>query len=239
MKAKQVVALMVSTVLVLGAVTGCGANASNVSTAVNDEEIEKHIKSYLDQHMDEYLDQYYERLEKEWEDSYDDDMGGDSTEADRTTFSNLKSFQADTIEGGTFSQDDISKKDVTVINFWSLMCGYCVDELPEIAKFADELPDNVQVITVCLDLEGDEEIKAAKSTLEDAGFHGTTLIKGSGDFETVCKEIQYTPTTIFVDKDGNTVGDAIISAIESGKLQETYIKSVNDVLKTMGKAEIK
>ena len=78
-----------------------------------------------------------------------------------------------------------------MINFWSMMCGYCIDELPEIAKYADTLPDNVQVITVCLDLESDEEIKAAQDTLKAAGFKGTTLIKGDGDFKTVFKEIQY------------------------------------------------
>lgn len=77
-----------------------------------------------------------------------------------------------------------------MINFWSMMCGYCIDELPEIAKYADALPDNVQVITVCLDLEGDDEVKATQDTLKDAGFKGTTLIKGDGDFKTVCEEIR-------------------------------------------------
>ena len=30
----------------------------------------------------------------------------------------LSSFTADTLDGGTFTQDSIREKDVTVINFW-------------------------------------------------------------------------------------------------------------------------
>ena len=232
MKAKRKITSVIGMALAIGLLAGCG----NQNTGRIDEELDKHIKEYLDQHMDEYLDQYYQQ----WDDFEEDPK---QEEPERLTFSNLKSFQADTIDGGTFSQDDIAKKDVTVINFWSMMCGYCIDELPEIAKYADTLPDNVQVITVCLDLEGDEEIKAAQDTLKTAGFKGTTLIKGDGDFKTVCEEIQYTPTTIFVDKEGNTIGNAITAAIDSEmdseKLADIYTGCVNEVLKSMGKPEIK
>lgn len=128
---------------------------------------------------------------------------------------------------------------MTVINFWSLLCGYCIDELPEIAKYAADLPDNVQVITVCLGLDGEAEIEAAKSTLKDAGFTGITLMEGDGDFATVCGEVQYTSTTIFVDKDGNTVGDAIVSALDADQMAEAYTQHINDVLKTLGQPEMK
>ncbi len=239
MKVKRKITSVIGMALAIGLLAGCG----NQNIGRTDEQLDKHIKEYLDQHMDEYLDQYYQKWDEyyqQWDDFEEDPK---QTEPERLTFSNLKSFQADKIDGGTFSQDDIAKKDVTVINFWSMMCGYCIDELPEIAKYADTLPDNVQVITVCLDLEGDEEIKAAQDTLKAAGFKGTTLIKGDGDFKTVCEEIQYTPTTIFVDKEGNTIGNAITAAIDSEmdseKLADIYTGCVNEVLKSMGKPEIK
>ena len=66
------------------------------------------------------------------------------------------------------------------------------------------------------------------------------LIRGgkvNGDFKTVCEEIQYTPTTIFVDKEGNTIGNAITAAIDSEmdskKLADIYTGCVNEVLKEM------
>lgn len=44
-------------------------------------------------------------------------------EGTASEFGSLQSFSADTLDGGTFTQKDIAAKDITVINFWSLMCG--------------------------------------------------------------------------------------------------------------------
>lgn len=35
----------------------------------------------------------------------------------------LPAFTANTLEGGTFTQDDIAAKDVTIVNFWGTFCG--------------------------------------------------------------------------------------------------------------------
>lgn len=227
MKIKKFIALMLGTALSIGALSGCGANNT---TTIDQTGLENQIKEYLDANLDSYLDKYFD---------YGDDWGDYEQETDRTQFSNIKTFTAKTLDGGTFTQEDIAAKDVTVINFWSLLCGYCVDELPDIAKYSATLPDNVQIITVCLGLDGKAEIEAAKSTLQDAGFTGITLMEGDGDFSTVCDEVQYTPTTIFVDKDGNTVGDAITTAMEADQMVEAYTQHINDTLKAMGQPEMK
>lgn len=228
MKVNKLIALALGIVLCIGALSGCGANNT---AAIDKAELEQQIKAYLDANMENYLNDYFG-----WDDS---DPGDGEQEPDRTQFSNLKTFTAKTLDGGTFTQEDIAAKDVTVINFWSLLCGYCIDELPDIAKYAATLPDNVQVITVCLGLDGEMEIEAAKSTLQDTGFTGVTLMEGDGDFSTVCDEVQYTPTTIFVDRDGNTVGDAITTAMGADQMAEAYTQHINEVLKTMGQPELK
>lgn len=146
----------------------------------------------------------------------------------------LKSFEAETLDGGSFTKENLEGKDVTVINFWSLLCGPCIEEMPDIAKFAKALPDNVQMVTVCLD--GNNDRDNVKSILEDAGYEGVTLLTGNGDFKKISDEIQYTPTTIIVDKDGNIIGDAIIGGQED--LVKTYTDKVNQVLKEMDKAEM-
>ncbi len=146
----------------------------------------------------------------------------------------LKSFTADTLDGGVFTQDDIMNRDVTVINFWSTTCGPCIAEMPDLAAFAEALPDNVAVITVCLD--GARVPDTAKELLNKAGFEGTTLITGSEDLIDVCRNIQYTPTTVFVDNEGNLAGDAIIGGQKD--LSETFLKAINSVLNAEGKEEI-
>jgi len=150
---------------------------------------------------------------------------------------NLKKFKADTLAGDSFTQKNFTKKDVTIINFWSLECGPCVDELPSIAKFAKTLPDNVQLITVNLDGEDEATKNAVKEELKKAGFEGTTLVGSDGDLNTLVRKIQYTPTTILVDKDGNTIGDGIVGS--PNDLTKEYTDTVNSALKALGKAELK
>lgn len=156
------------------------------------------------------------------------------TESQGSGFGNLNQFTADTLDQGTFTQEGLSGKDVTVINFWSTLCGPCVEELPDIAAFAKTLPDNVQILTACLDGKGAEE--EVKEILKKAGFEGVTLLGGEGDYKTLFESVQYTPTTVFVDKDGNMMGNPLIGGQEN--LAKSYGDAVNSILKSQGKAEI-
>lgn len=146
----------------------------------------------------------------------------------------LKDFEAETLEGGVFTQADLAAKDVTVFNFWSLMCAPCIEEMPDIAAFEKSLPDHIGLVTVCLD--GSADVEAVKQILSEAGYEGVTLLSGSGDFKKCSDAIQYTPTTIVVDKEGNMIGKAIIGKQED--LDQTFTEAINAALKSMGKAEL-
>lgn len=146
----------------------------------------------------------------------------------------LKSFEAKTLDGNTFTQDDLAKKDVTVMNFWSTMCGPCVEEMPDIARFAKSLPENVEMLTVCLD--GGEDTDLVKQLLDEAGYEGITLLSGTGDFRDISDKMMCVPTTILADREGNIIGEALIGGQEN--LEKVYTEMVNNALKAMGKAEI-
>lgn len=146
----------------------------------------------------------------------------------------LASFTAGTLDGETFTQADLQEKDVTIINFWSLTCRPCIAEMPDLAAYAKALPDNVQLITVCLDGSGNEDI--TKEVLQTAGFEGVTLITGSGDLVDLCSNLMYTPTTLFADSDGQLAGDPITGM--QADLPGVYTAAVNQVLAAGGKAEI-
>ncbi|MDO5401527.1 MAG: TlpA disulfide reductase family protein [Eubacteriales bacterium] len=217
------IAMILGIVLAVGVLAGC--QASSTATLTKDD-VDAQIKVYLDAHFDELLDNYYNT---QW---------GEADDTPTTTsFSNLNAFTAKTLDGGTFTQADLAKKDVTVINYWGLLCGYCIDEMPQIAEFAKTLPDNVQVITVCADAAYDDDLEVAKQILSEAGFEGVTLVGGEGDYTKVLEEIQYTPTTIFVDKNGNTVGEAIVG--DSENLSEAFTAGINVALVSQGKPELK
>ncbi len=149
-------------------------------------------------------------------------------------FSDLSSFTAKTADGSTFTQDDFAKADLTVINVWGTTCGPCVDEMPSLAAFEKALPDNVNLMTFCLDGEYDPD--SMNAILKDSGFEGVTIVNGDGDLETFTSEIVYTPTTVFVDSKGKMVTKAIIGA--DPELEAGYTKKINKALSAMGKEPI-
>ena len=158
----------------------------------------------------------------------------DSSENLASQLGSLESFSAVTLEGESFTQDDIAAKDATVINFWALTCRPCIAEMPDLAAFAGALPDNVQVITVCLDGAGNEE--TVQSVLDEAGFTGVTLVAGDGDLVDLAWNVIYTPTTVCADSEGKLIGKTIIGGQRD--LEGTLLMAVNEVLKDGGKAEI-
>lgn len=144
------------------------------------------------------------------------------------------SFTANTLDGGTFTQDGIKSKDLTIINYWGMFCGPCRSEMPELAAYAKALPDNVQLITICIDalndLEGTEEF------LNSCGYEGVTLVSGDESIASVVNQVQSFPTTVFVNSKGEVTGETIIGT--QPDLAAAFTAAANKVLKAEGKAEI-
>lgn len=143
----------------------------------------------------------------------------------------LASFSAATLDGSIFSQDDIRAKDVTVVNFWSTTCPPCIAELPDLAEFSDSLPGSVQVITVCLDGYGNEQ--TVTDIVKQTGFTGAVLLTLDGDLLELCKNLMYTPTTVFADSVGQLIGEPIIGTQKD--LSKSFLEAVNQVLAAGGK----
>lgn len=119
-------------------------------------------------------------------------------------------FAADTMSGKTFSTQDLADYDLTVINIWSTTCGYCIDEMEGLEKFYEQLPDNVNFVTICVDAAYDMDL--AQSILDKKGATYETLIGNTSLNDAIMKNIAGTPTTVFVDNKGNIVGDSIVGA---------------------------
>ncbi len=62
------------------------------------------------------------------------------------------------------------------------------------------------------------------------------MISGDGDFAALVQAVQSLPTTIFVDNQGNLVGDVIVGGREN--LSKDFLAAANKALKASGKAEI-
>lgn len=149
----------------------------------------------------------------------------DSKQAD--SGAKMPSFTATDLNGNTVTESIFSEKDLTVVNIWGTFCGPCVGEMPELGTWAQEMPDNVQLIGLVIDVAGEEDTEhrdLAVSIMEKAGADFTQIIANQ-DFADILKDVYGVPTTIFVDKEGNIVGDAIVGADVDGYKQfvEEYL----------------
>jgi len=147
----------------------------------------------------------------------------------------LNAFTAQTLDGGTFSEKDLAGKDLTVINIWQTTCAPCIKEMPELASLAASLPDNVSLITWCLD--GMDAKATLEEIMKESGFANPTIISGDGDLTELYRALMYTPTTVALDAGGNMVGEPLIGSPEDA--EKAYKDYINQALKAIGKEPVK
>jgi thiol-disulfide isomerase/thioredoxin len=143
------------------------------------------------------------------------------------TATQMPSFTAKDLNGDTVTDSIFAEKDLTVVNVWGTFCGPCIDEMPDLGDWARSLPDNVQIVGLIIDIDGDsdkEHLDLAETITTKAKAEFTQII-GNPDFENLFSGIIGVPTTMFVDKDGNIVGEPIVGADVDG-----YKKFVEDFL---------
>ncbi len=155
------------------------------------------------------------------------DTGTEDVAEQAESGAKMPSFTAVDLNGNTVTESIFSEKDLTVVNIWGTFCGPCVGEMPELGTWAQEMPDNVQLIGLVIDVAGEEDTEhrdLAVSIMEKAGADFTQIIANQ-DFADILKDVYGVPTTIFVDKEGNIVGDSIIGADVDGYKQfvEEYL----------------
>ena len=158
-----------------------------------------------------------------------------SEPAETYSLPNLNSFTAKTLDGGSFTAADFADADVTAINIWSTTCGPCIREMPELAEFAGSLPENLRIMTWCIDAEYSPDAGQISDFLSECGFTGVTLTSGDGDLSGLLNELMYTPTTVFVDSAGNLLCEPVIGA---GDIETNYTAAFNEGLQKLGKDPI-
>lgn len=141
------------------------------------------------------------------------------------------SFTVKDLDGNDVASSELfAAKDLTVVNFWGTFCGPCIGEMPELGEWVRTMPENVQLVGVLVDVADENDlatIEDATAILKDADAAFVNLIPIDGLADVVAG-ISAVPTTIFVDKSGNIVGDPIIGADVEGykAFVEEYLKGM-------------
>lgn len=111
--------------------------------------------------------------------------------------------------------------DLTMVNIWATWCGPCVSEMPELAALYQELPENVTMLTVCTD--SFDELQTAQQIIKECGAEFTTLHANADVRAYFLQDLTAFPTTLFVNSEGEFVGEPFIGANTS----DAYMQEIN------------
>lgn len=126
------------------------------------------------------------------------------------------SLALETLSGNIFDQEMIKDKKV-IINFWASWCGPCRLEMPDMARLAEENPDDLVVVAVNLK-EDNDSVEAFVEELGMQDFH--VLLDRTGELSEQF-QILALPTTYFLNTDG-TIAYKHIGYMNYGQFANAY-----------------
>lgn len=139
---------------------------------------------------------------------------------------NMPKFSTTDMDGNKVTNDIFADYDLTVVNFWATYCNPCIDELPELAEWKKELPNNVNLIGLLVDVDekGSDQYKLAEKIIKETGADYQHLI-ATEEFDDLISDLVGVPTTFFVDSTGKIIGEPF-----AGADVDAYKQTVEDYL---------
>ncbi|MGI6173897.1 MAG: TlpA family protein disulfide reductase [Christensenellales bacterium] len=157
-----------------------------------------------------------------------------TAEAQPAETPSLASFKAVDLDGNEVDQTIFAEYNLTMINIWATFCGPCLSEMPELGELAAEYADKgVRVVGIVADIPRNADgtfdadmVKLAQEIVKETGAEYLHLLPGDDLIAAKLNTVLAVPETIFVDSEGNVVGNSYIGS-RSG---EEWAKIVDALL---------
>lgn len=134
---------------------------------------------------------------------------GDQSSASEDVF--LK-FTATDFDGNEVNESVFANTKLTMMNVWATFCPPCIKEMPELGELASVGGTDYQIIGVCADLDGtDEMLQEAKDMVAETGASYLHL-QPSESLLPVLTATSAVPVTFFFDSEGKLVGQGVMGA---------------------------
>jgi peroxiredoxin len=130
-------------------------------------------------------------------------------------------FELRDLNGKTVSLEDQRGKTV-VVNFWTTTCPPCVKEMPHFQSFYQEQSDSGDVAIFMVNIGEDRD--TVKSYIEESNYTFPVLLDSSAEAAQKYG-IRYTPTTVFIDANGQ-VKASIVGAFPNKSALEKQVNAV-------------
>ena len=142
--------------------------------------------------------------------SSDDSTASESSDDSAETFQ--LTFTAKDLDGNEVDQSVFANAKLTMMNIWATFCGPCINEMPELGELAAEGGTNYQIIGVCADLNGTEDMLEDAKEIVSQTKANYLHLQPSEDLYPVLTASSSVPVTFFFDSEGKLVGKGILGA---------------------------
>ncbi|MBE6032169.1 MAG: TlpA family protein disulfide reductase [Clostridiales bacterium] len=144
----------------------------------------------------------------------------------------LSTFTAPDFDGNTIDQSYLAEKKLTMVNIWATTCGFCIEEMPDLAalnaQYADQGFQVMGIVTDVMDRDGsfsESQVEKAKEIVEKQGADYLQLLP-SEDLIAVILAIpsNSVPLTFFVNEKGELVGKIYAGALGKEAWEEMILE---------------
>ena len=151
-----------------------------------------------------------------------------SSPVEQTVTGQFPQFATSNLNGESVANNLFAQKKITVVNIWGTFCGPCIGEMPELGEWARNMPEGAQLIGIVCDVRGNNDsqtIAEANNILSQANANFVNLIPDKS-LSKYLETVEAVPTTLFVDSQGNIIGDPVVGAdVDSYKERvEQYLR---------------
>lgn len=133
------------------------------------------------------------------------------------------SFEAQDMEGNTFSADIFSEAELTMVNVWATYCNPCLREMPGLGELAGEYESGeFQILGIISDVpEGTEQktLDLVAELIDKTGADYPHLLLNKSLYDALLTDVTAVPTTFFIDQDG-TILEKVIGSMEKSAWEE-------------------
>ena len=122
-------------------------------------------------------------------------------------------FKTSTLDEKEASQDIFADYDITLVHVWGTYCQPCIAEIGDYGALYNELPDNVNIIGIIVDVyDGiNTNVDQAHEILDGKGV-GFVNLRVSDEVYNIISGLQFVPSSFFVDREGHMVGSVMDGA---------------------------
>ena len=147
--------------------------------------------------------------------------------------STVADFQSQTLDGEDVTNDIFSGSELTMVNIWATYCGPCIEEMPDLGEISRSYDKSqFQIVGIVSDVTKPNDATAEKIIKETKADY-THIIDSKSLEKGLLSSLDAVPTTVFVDKNGNILGDPYIGS----RSKSDWEGSIDKLLKSNSKGE--